>query len=282
MRPRFPRPPKRVLPILLVLLTFFLVLRHVTFLEPVKMFVVSIFSPVQSRVYRAGTAVKNFATDASGRHKLAEQNRRLLDRIDELESALAGERDKRASREEQLRGLRAFLHAHQDERPEGVLAHVIGWGSANWRSSIIIDKGPAQGVQENQPVVWHDYVVGVVAKTEGTTSLVKLITDPQCRVMGRSVRSQEKCIVEGTADGRCRLKHVFDSIDIKKGDGIVTTGEHGIFPRHMLVGTVVSSEQGEVGLFRNIVVRPRMSPSKLESVLVIERLSSRTGHRTKR
>lgn len=280
MRLKLPRPSRRATIILLILLTFFIALRNISFLEPVKMFVVSIFAPAQAQLFKLGGKVSTFLGDVSEKRNLAKRNRELEETVKELQDLLASETDRRRSREEELRSLKAFLREHDDETIEGVQAHVIGWGSASWRSSIVIDRGSTHGVEKHQPVVWHDHVVGMVAEAWGTTSRVKLITDPQCRIMGRSIRSGEKCIVEGTADGRCRLKYVFDSVDIRPGDLIVTTGEHGIFPKHVNIGTVLSSEGGEVGLFRNVVVQPRMLPSKLEAVLVVERLSARAQKKT--
>ncbi|MEW6356707.1 MAG: rod shape-determining protein MreC [Planctomycetota bacterium] len=282
MRLRFPRPSKRGCLILLLLATFFLVLRPTPIFGPVKMFFVSIFAPIQAQLFKAGSKLSRLVGDVAHKRDLAEQNRQLRERIEKLEAALSAEIDRRYSMQEELDSLKVFLSEHEDEEVKGVVAHVVGWDSTGWRSSILIDKGAPHGVGKNQPVVWHDYVVGVVEEVEtwSTTSRVKLLTDPQCRVMARAVRSQAKCIVEGTADGQCHLKYVFDSADIKKGDIITTTGEHGIFPRHVLIGTVTSVETSEVGLFKKVIVQPRMSPRSLESVFVIERLSARAGRPT--
>ncbi|NOZ21264.1 MAG: rod shape-determining protein MreC [Planctomycetes bacterium] len=277
MRLKVPRPSKRACLILLLLATFFLVLRPSPIFKPMKMFFVSILAPVQAHIFSAGSKISMFLGDVADRRDLAEENRRLRERVEKLEAALSSEVDRRHALQEELNSLNIFLSRHEDEEIKGVPAHVIGWDSADWRSSIIIDRGAKDGVEKNQPVLWHDFAVGMVEDAWGTTSRVKLLTDPQCRIMARSVRSRAKCIVEGTADGRCRLKYVFDSADIKKNDVLTTTGEHGIFPRHVLVGTVMSVEPSDsgVGLFKKVIVQPRMAPGELESVFVVERLSAR-------
>lgn len=276
MTRKFPRPSRRTVVIILILATFFAALRQIPGLGPAKMLVVSAFAPVQARLFSLGAKASSFLADLSQRRDLAKENQALKERISQLESVLAGEYDRRLAREEELQSLKVFLREHEDETIEGIPAHVVGCDSANWRSSIVIDRGSADGVEEHQPVVWNNHVVGVVAEAGEATSRVKLVTDPECRIMGRSARSREKCIVEGTADGKCHLKHVFDSVDIRKDDIIVTTGEDGIFPRHVLIGTVVSCDPSEVGLFQQVVVAPRMAPSQIETVLVIQRISART------
>jgi rod shape-determining protein MreC len=152
-------------------------------------------------------------------------------------------------------------------------ANVIGLDSSNWGGSVVIDRGSAQGVKEDQPVVWHDAVVGVVIAAGPWASQVLLLVDPRCRVSVYDVRSREQGIVEGTGDGYCRVKHVPRDKDVRSGDLIVTSGLGGTFPRSLLIGQVIESKVSEAGLFREIKVQPRVPFSRLESVLVLQEVA---------
>ncbi len=126
MRLKLPRPSKRAVLIVLILVTFFIVLRQVPALEPVKMFIVSILAPVQGQIFKAGSKAADFLADTSKKRGLAKENRELRERISKLQSALTREYDKRLSIEAELKSLKVFLDGHEDEKIEGIRAHVTG------------------------------------------------------------------------------------------------------------------------------------------------------------
>ena len=51
-------------------------------------------------------------------------------------------------------------------------------------------------------------VVGRIVKTNSTSSVVLLVTDPNNAIAGLVQRTRDEGIVEGTSHGRARLKYI--------------------------------------------------------------------------
>jgi len=275
---RLPRPSKRLLIVIVLLITFYLVLRPLQWPVSPRMIIISLFKPVLSGASKVSTAMGRFADDIGRYAQLAEENRRLKERIAALESSLVRMRDTAIANEEKFMSIRTFLSAHEDLNIDGVAARIIGRDSSNWRASILVDKGPAEGVGPLQAVVWADAVVGVVVESWngpfGGVSRVKLLSDPECKVWVRSVRSRSQGILQGAGGGMCVLgDRVQPNADFRVGDIIVTTGQAGIFPPSMLVGKVVKRAAKAKRV--QLLVTPRIQPDQLEHVLIVQRISSK-------
>jgi rod shape-determining protein MreC len=65
------------------------------------------------------------------------------------------------------------------------------------------------------------------------------------------------------------LKYVKRSEDVQEGDRLMTSGIDGIFPKGMMVGTVIKVRKQNIGLFQFIEVLPAVQTSRIENVLVV-------------
>jgi rod shape-determining protein MreC len=65
------------------------------------------------------------------------------------------------------------------------------------------------------------------------------------------------------------LKYVKRSEDIQEGDRLITSGIDGVFPKGLLVGTVIKVRKQQLGLFQLIEVTPAVLASRTEEVLVV-------------
>ncbi|GBD30461.1 Cell shape-determining protein MreC [bacterium HR32] len=96
-----------------------------------------------------------------------------------------------------------------------------------------------------------------------------LVTDPRSSV-GVLVRtSREAGLVEGQGTEVLRLRYLSRSAVLREGDVLVSSGLGGVFPRGLVVGTVVSVSRPVGALFQEAQVRPAADLSRLEEVLVI-------------
>jgi rod shape-determining protein MreC len=75
--------------------------------------------------------------------------------------------------------------------------------------------------------------------------------------------------VEGTSEGRARIKYLPLLAGIRVGDTVVTSGLTGGFPRGIVIGAVLSIQKEEGELFQSAEIAPEADLSKLEEVLVI-------------
>lgn len=198
-------------------------------------------------------------------HQVSEENRRLQRELQALrgrnnelrELGVAGQR------------LAALLALKERLHAKTVAAQVIGRDATNWYRAIVLDKGARDGVKVEMGVMAPDGAVGRVVKVTPFTAIVLLITDPNNAVTGLIQRTRDEGIVEGTAEGRARMKYIPLLATLQSGDVIVTSGLTGGFPRGVPLGTITRIDRIEGELFQSAEIVPEVDLHKLEEVLVI-------------
>lgn len=194
-----------------------------------------------------------------------EENRRLRREIQSLrgqnnelrEAAVASQR------------LAALLELKERVEPQTQAVRVIGRDATNWHRSIVLNKGEQDGIRAEMGVITPAGVVGRVVKTTPSSSVVLLITDPNNAVAGLIQRTRDEGIIEGTAQGRARLKYIPLLSAVRVGDTVVTSGLTGSFPRGLAIGGITRIEKEEGDLFQTAEIVPEVDFMKLEEVLVI-------------
>jgi len=268
---RLKQPSRRILFIVLILFTLYLLVLPRRWSAPPRAMLLSLTSPVQKQGSRFIRFLSDLWSGLCARRDLANENRALHEKIRQLENEWARMKDQLTRTEQKLRNFDALAKLPAEEGLKPLDANVIGMDASNWRGTLVIDRGTKDGVQAGQAVVWHDAVVGIVIEAGRSAGRVLLLVDPECRVAACDFKSREQGIIEGTGDGFCRMKHVARDKAVRENDLIVTSGIGGVFPASLLIGQVVESKTPGTGLFREIKVEPRVEFSRLENVLVLRR-----------
>ncbi|MBF0385696.1 MAG: rod shape-determining protein MreC [Candidatus Omnitrophica bacterium] len=194
------------------------------------------------------------------------ENRLMKNELKLLESRLIGleELIKANNRLEKL------LEFKRNLIKPSVAANVIGRDPSRWNSVVVIDKGSRDGVKVGMGVVNSSGIIGKVAETEKNLSKVMLLTDPQFSVAALAQESRKSGLISGTLQGLCRMRYIKELGGIKIGDKIVTSKLSNAFPEGLLVGEVaqvnITPDTNEV----ECIIRPGVSLSELEEVLVIK------------
>ena len=147
--------------------------------------------------------------------------------------------------------LRNLLDLKNKANYETIAAVVIGKDFNTLRPSIILDKGSFAGIKKYAPVATSLGLVGKIFEVGHYSSKVILINDPDLSVPALNVRTREQGLVSGTLDGRCKLRFLDVTSDIKEGDLIITSGLNKTYPQGILIGTVkfVGTESSGLGKF---------------------------------
>jgi len=241
-------------------------------------------APLQEAVSRVTRPVGDFFSGLAHLPSLERENTDLKTQIAELQADAAG----RANVEEQLQTLTDLLGLQQQLFPEGVAALVIANGVSNFEWSITIDRGSADGVQVDMPVVTGasdgPRLVGRVIRVTPISSVVQLIIDRNFAVAGKLSTSQEAGLVMGRGEDDLRMGHLRPGIQVSQTDpesvftlGYEVNGQRGLYPPGLLIGTVsrAFSEPGSVE--SSVTIRPAVDFSTLQYVLVIARNPARPG-----
>ena len=67
----------------------------------------------------------------------------------------------------------------------------------------------------------------------------------------------------------CRLKYLHRSEDVKQGDLVLASGLDGVYPKGVLIGTVLKAETKDPDLIQWVSVKPSVDFRRLEEVVVL-------------
>jgi len=171
--------------------------------------------------------------------------------------------------------LKALLQFKAEVPFKSVAAQVIAASPEDGLDSVVIDRGKDASIKPNMPVITPEGVVGKVAAVYAHTAQILLITDPSCGVGCMLEQSRIQGILMGNGRDRCDLRYVMDDQKVPAGAAVITSGLDQVYPRGLLVGHVVRSENGNI--YRKIIVKPAASLSRLETVLVLFKSISAQG-----
>ncbi len=239
-------------------------------------------SPDKRRIGWLGTAVEVvLAPAASGLSRIAGvvdrgwallaeigqlrvENRRLTGEVARLREENARlQEDAQAA--ERLRRLLAFKQPSY----ETVSARVIGRDPSHWFNTLLIDRGGEDRIRRNDPAVTSDGLVGRVIETAGPWARVLLILDPRSAVGVLVGPSRDAGVAEGQGQPLLRVKYLSRDAEIHPGDRVVTAGLGEIYPRGLVVGTIVEVAKAEGDLYQEATVRPEADLDHLEEMLIL-------------
>lgn len=108
--------------------------------------------------------------------------------------------------------------------------------------SALINSGKSQGVQKGQAVLTKDGLYGRVIRAGRGSARVLSVRDLSSRIPVINLRSRERAILAGDNSASPQLSFVGDGNWIE-GDEVVTSGDDGVLPRGLPIGTVYGNEE---------------------------------------
>lgn len=193
------------------------------------------------------------------------ENVKLRDTVGKLNTRLISDRENLLENER----LKKLLQLKEAMDSPTIAASVIGEDATPWFRTVIIDRGSVDGIREGMPVVASAGIVGRIVRRAANSSRLLLITDHASAVAATIERSRARGVVKGKGAGQCSLEFSERGEDVKVGDIVVTSGIGGVFPKGIPIGEVTMVKKGEFGIFQTVELRPFVSMSRLEEVLVL-------------
>ncbi|MEW6103547.1 MAG: rod shape-determining protein MreC [bacterium] len=167
--------------------------------------------------------------------------------------------------------LREILNFKEKTNFKPIIANTLGFSSSAISSTIIIDRGLKDGIKKGFSVVClfkeKEVFIGRVIDVFPLSSLVLLITDPEFFLPVRLKVTREKGLLEGQKD-KMELKFIENKIPVRQKESVLTVQDEFI-PDDILIGYVDNISSKKSGLFRKVFVKPAISFSRLEEVLVL-------------
>ncbi|OPZ78899.1 MAG: Cell shape-determining protein MreC precursor [Actinobacteria bacterium ADurb.Bin444] len=244
-------------------------------------------SPIQSFATRAVQPFQEAWRYVSGLWSAYEENRELSAEVEVLRGQLiqmqeAGEENAR------LKQLLDFQES--GIFPAGstfCVARVIGRSPTRWQEWIQIDKGTADGLAVNQPVVGTagpagdslsgKGLVGKVMSVTAHSAQIQLISDPESSVAALVQGTRAEGILEGSVTGHLLMDFVERDQPVVVGSVVITSGSSQVFPKGIPIGKVVSVGEEDVNIYKTIEVQAFVDVRSLEEVMVLTNPPQRDG-----
>lgn len=165
--------------------------------------------------------------------------------------------------------LKAILNIKNNIMPgKTIIALVTIHNIGSWFQSFYIDKGSKNGINVGDGAVSYNGVTGRVIWVGKNLSKAIPITNPKCAFSVVDAKTGVIGIAEGIGNGYLKMKFVFSSQKINKGDKILTSGLGGVFTAGLLVGYVTSVKSSVYNIFKKITIMPHKNLFNSKYVLI--------------
>jgi len=222
-------------------------------------------APFQDLASRAVKGVRETWRNYFSLVSVAEENQRLKQLLGKAaeDSILQRELDLENNR---LRDLLVFQRSLPNP---AIAAQIIAKDPSAWFNTVIIDKGTADGLRKGLPAVTSRGIAGQVVEVSAHQSKLMLLIDRNSAVDALVQRTRSRGIVKGAARDECYLDYVMHEDDMRVGDGVVSSGFDGVYPKGLLIGSVSAINFQGADFFKEVRVTPSVDFDTLEEVLVI-------------
>jgi rod shape-determining protein MreC len=235
---------------------------------------------VQGLFYRPAGAVSGFFGDLRELTIVYKENRELR----RILALYARDRARLNTLEEDNARLKEQLaFTDRQKKLNDYIFHIAQVLSADpdpYNSTVRINLGSRDGIRKDMAVVSDKGLLGVVDAVSDFSSIVQLITSADIR---SNATKGVSATVEGKVDksfgiiesfdrqtGMLLMTGIYQEDPLQVGDTVVTSGKGFIFPRNLVIGTVVERYVGSLGITETAEIDPAADFEDLREVFVVE------------
>jgi rod shape-determining protein MreC len=181
--------------------------------------------------------------------------------------------------------LRALLGMKEMLKYDSIAARIISKDPDNWYRTLIINRGENDGIKVNMPVVAYQVVmkgdvkelvkgvVGKIVEVRGSVARIQPLIAPEIKIGVKIGETRFPGLLSGYTynSNLCVVNYITRAAPIKFGDLIITSGQAGVFPPGLIVGSVVKSEILESSPYQRAIIKPYIDYNLLEEVFIIKK-----------
>jgi rod shape-determining protein MreC len=174
--------------------------------------------------------------------------------------------------EKENQRLRKLLGAIPKTTERLLIAEIINVDVDPYRQLILLNKGSSSDVYQGQPIIDALGIMGQVIHVGPLSSTAMLITDASHAIPVQVNRTGLRTVAFGSGKiNQLSLRHLPQSVDIKVGDLLITSGLGGTFPPNFPVAIVSKVERPAGEAFAAIEAQPHAQLDTSREVLLVWR-----------
>ena len=239
--------------------------------SPITSVVGLITAPLQG----LSMSLSNAAADFTGHFASSSELQRLLDERDAEIAELRAQLVDYHNTKQRIAFYEEFLDLKRDN-PNFRFAEAAIIGLEPIGDSVAaftLNRGTASGIRAGNPVLFGQYLVGVVAEAALTTSTVHTVVNPREHIAVYETLTGEIGVASASpelaARGLTAISQLERTTAITTGYLICTSGLGGIYPRDLILGVVTDVIDGDQGFYVTAIIEPAVDLTSLRDVLVL-------------
>lgn len=238
--------------------------------SPITSALGTIFTPLQKLSATISENLGELSVSFESASVYEEENKELKKELEEYRKKLAdyNEMKKKVDSYEEFYGIKK-----QNPDFEFSYGSVLSRDAADAYGSFTLNVGSKDGIEVDDPVIYGEYVVGIVKKVNFSTCVVYTLIDPRVNIGALESGTREYGYVSGDAtlykSGLCKLSGLDASTSVVGGGIVCTSGAGGVFPDGLLIGQVKSVHNDDVSAGFYAEIKPFAELSKISDVFVI-------------
>ena len=235
-----------------------------TFLDGVTQAVNFRLVKVKSMLYTQVLKLKSRINDISYIEEYVENNKNRdfelqKNKVQNMEFAYLKEENEK---------LRQMLEMRQKNPSEFIAADVALVENGSSSEKMYINKGSAQGIKINLPVMFNGYLIGKISKVSDEYSEVTLLTSKTSK-LSVVLNGTDQQILRGNGDGTFSILNYNEGkVDKNTVFNVETSGVSDILPRGIKIGTLKVTNLNDFNKMKEIRFKPSFNVFDIQSVLV--------------
>lgn len=243
-------------------------------------FVIDSVSWTQGLLYKPAARIAGFFEDVRNLDRIYEENKVLKRTL----AQSAKDRARLNTLEYENERLQTLLNFTERQRQLNNytfhVAQVVSYSTDPYNQTFRINLGSQDGITDNMAVATHEGLIGRTMRVSEFHAIVQLISniDEQTndtKAIAATVEGKEHAsygiIEKYDADEEVLYMTKINQDDpLAVGDTIVTSGLGQVFPKGIVIGTVVERDVGEYGITHVAKVKPAAQLGHIREVFVIE------------
>ncbi|MDR1952663.1 MAG: rod shape-determining protein MreC [Elusimicrobiota bacterium] len=168
----------------------------------------------------------------------------------------------------------ALLQIPKIEYKDTVFARISAREPSQWYQWFIIDKGSAEGLRNDLPVLMLGKngglnAVGVIVETYQHSSKIALITNLLSVVPVEIKGKNINCLAEGTNSSTLKITYIPLNADIAKGDEVVASRLSSVFDEGTLIGVIENVSNKPSVDFKDATAKITFDSSVVDMAIIL-------------